>query len=139
MEAKFLTGETDIAKLVESMNPQMRQIELVFCTIPWEEIPETKIDPLLLFKEIEGITMILPQIQADSLGLSYESTWTWIELSVHSSLDAVGFISIISKALAEADISTNVVSAFHHDHLFVPDKKAKKAIRVLKELSKNSG
>ncbi|MHA1909325.1 MAG: ACT domain-containing protein [Candidatus Thorarchaeota archaeon] len=131
-----MTGETDISKLIESMKPEMRQIELVFCTLPWDDIPETTIDPLLLFKEIEGMTIILPKLKADELGFSYEGTWTWIELSVHSSLHAVGFMSIISKALADAEISVNVVSAFHHDHLFVPDKKAKKAIRVLEELSK---
>jgi hypothetical protein len=118
------------------MKPEMRQIELVFCTIPWEDIPETTIDPLLLFKEIEGMTIILPKLKADELGFNYEGTWTWIELSVHSSLQAVGFMAAISDALAREGISVNVVSAFHHDHLFVPDKKAKKAIKVLEELSK---
>ncbi|MHA2425884.1 MAG: ACT domain-containing protein [Candidatus Thorarchaeota archaeon] len=131
-----MTGETELSKLIGSMKPEMRQIELVFCTIPWEDIPETTIDPLLLFKEIEGMTIILPKLKADELGFNYEGTWTWIELSVHSSLQAVGFMAAISDALAREGISVNVVSAFHHDHLFVPDKKAKKAIKVLEELSK---
>ncbi|MFW9848891.1 MAG: ACT domain-containing protein [Candidatus Thorarchaeota archaeon] len=133
-----MTGETDLSKLIQEMKPEIRQIELVFCTLPWDDIPQTTIDPLLLFKEVEGMTIILPKAKARQLGFSFENTWTWIELSVHSSLDAVGFIAAVTHALAEADISVNVVSAFNHDHLFVPDKQAKKAIKVLEEMIRNS-
>jgi len=132
-----MTGETDLKELVRSMKPKIRQIELVFCTISWEELPEIPLDPLLFFKELEGVTMVMPKREADSLELLYDNTWSWIELTVHSSLNAIGFLSIISTALADEGISVNVVSAYHHDHLFVPDDKAKQAVKVLRKLSKD--
>ncbi len=132
-----MTGETDLAELVRTMKPKMRQIELVFCTIPWKDLPDIPLDPLLLFKELEGVTMVMPKREAEALGLPIGITWSWIELTVHSSLNAVGFLSFISKALADAGISLNVVSAYHHDHLFVPDDRAKESIKVLEKLSKD--
>ena len=43
-----------------------------------------------------------------------------ITLDVHSSLESVGFLAAVSARLAAAGIPCNAVSAFHHDHLFVP-------------------
>ncbi|EKD51400.1 MAG: hypothetical protein ACD_62C00265G0006 [uncultured bacterium] len=58
-----------------------------------------------------------------------------ITLTVHSGLDAVGFLARISTALAEAGISLNAVSAFYHDHLFVPVDRAGEAMVALERLS----
>jgi hypothetical protein len=55
-------------------------------------------------------------------------------LTVHSSLEAVGLTAAVSKALTEANISCNVVAAYYHDHIFVPVKDAKQAMRVLEKL-----
>jgi hypothetical protein len=49
-------------------------------------------------------------------------------LTVHSSLEAVGFLAAITARLAETGISVNVVSAFYHDHLFVPHDRADEAL-----------
>jgi len=54
---------------------------------------------------------------------------------VHSALDAVGFLAAVTTRLAEAGISVNAVSAFHHDHLFVPEHRADEALQLLLEMS----
>lgn len=54
-----------------------------------------------------------------------------ITLTVHSNLNAVGFLAAVAAKLAEHQISVNVVSAFYHDHLFVPDEKAEQAMQIL--------
>ena len=72
--------------------------------------------------------MILHREQADSAGLSYTYISRMITLSVKSSLYAVGFLAAITSKLAEHDISVNVVSAYNHDHLFVPTKKSHEAM-----------
>ena len=51
-----------------------------------------------------------------------------ITLSVHSSLDAVGFLAAITNKLAAAAISFNPVSAYYHDHLFIPANRAEQAM-----------
>jgi hypothetical protein len=54
-----------------------------------------------------------------------------ITLNVFSALDAVGFLAAVTARLANAGISVNPVSGFHHDHLFVPADRAEEAMRLL--------
>jgi uncharacterized protein len=58
-----------------------------------------------------------------------------ITLRIHSSLEAVGFLARIAAELARLGISVNVVSAFHHDHLFVPAGRAEEAMAALRALA----
>jgi hypothetical protein len=58
-----------------------------------------------------------------------------ITLTVHSSLSAVGLLATIAQALAAQNISVNVVSAYFHDHLFVPQAQAEAAIACLQQLA----
>ena len=58
-----------------------------------------------------------------------------ISLTVHSSLDAVGFLAAITTKLAQSGISVNPVSAFYHDHLFVPVNRADEAVSLLREFT----
>ena len=60
---------------------------------------------------------------------------TWITLDVHSSLEAVGLTAAVSAALAEENISCNVVAAYYHDHLFVPVADAERAMETLMRLT----
>ena len=57
-----------------------------------------------------------------------------ITLSVHSSLDAVGFLAAVTAKLATAGMGVKPASAFYHDHLFVPAGPAEGAMRLLAEL-----
>ena len=58
-----------------------------------------------------------------------------VTLTVHSALDAVGFLAAITTRLAAAGISVNAVSAFFHDHLFVPAERAEEAVEILCRLA----
>ena len=57
-----------------------------------------------------------------------------ITLAVHSSLEAIGFLAAITAQLADAGISVNAVSAFYHDHLFVPEHRASEALQLLQNM-----
>lgn len=132
-----MNGETDLETLLRSMRPELHAGGYVFCTLASRE-QAAALDPLCLFQEREGATVILPIERADALGLPYTQTFAWITLTVHSSLEAVGLTAAVSSALAGAGISCNVVAAYYHDHLFVPVHQAEGAMLALGRLSSSA-
>lgn len=130
-----MPGETDLAKLLQGMRPELNEGEFVFCTV--DSFQNTAaLNPLCIFQEREAITIILPKHQADKAALPYSVTCAWITLTVHSSLEAIGLTAAVSQALTDANISCNVVAAYYHDHLFVPIQDAKRAMDTLLQLTK---
>lgn len=129
-----MAGEKNLDKLLKTIKPELNAGEYVFCTT--NDITQVDyVDILLLFKETEGITVILKKEVADRLKLEYSFIASWITLTVHSSLDAVGLTYSFSKALTKEYISCNVVAGYYHDHLFVDKKDAEKAMVILNKLS----
>jgi uncharacterized protein len=130
-----VAGERDLKALLRDMRPEMQEGIFVFCTIADDaEIPAA-ISPLLRFREREGTTLVMRRGEAESAGLRHQFASRLITLTVHSSLDAVGFLAAITARLAEAGIGVNAVSAFYHDHLFVPDHRAAEALALLQKMS----
>jgi catechol 2,3-dioxygenase-like lactoylglutathione lyase family enzyme len=131
-----MSGELDLSVLIASMQPVLHPDEYVFCTVTNEQ--ENSLLPCVMrFQEAEGTTVIIKKSEAERAKLSFIYPSKMITLNVHSSLDAIGFLAAIAKHLAAAGISMNAVSAFYHDHLFVPTDKAAIAQKLLIELSKN--
>jgi uncharacterized protein len=130
-----MAGETDLTQLLKTMKPVLRQGEYVFCTLPNATHCPPYLDPVGYFKEDEGLTLMLLKPQADAAGLAYTAVFALISLTVHSSLEAVGFMAAIATHLASHGISVNPVSAFYHDHLFVPVRDAERAIALLQSLT----
>lgn len=129
-----MTGETDLSKMLQTLKPQLHAGDYVFCVV--EDLSRINSnDMLMVFRESEGYTVILQKELADDLELEYAFIAAWITLTVHSSLEAVGLTAAFSKVLSEKGISCNVVAAFYHDHLFVNQKDAEKAMQVLASLS----
>jgi hypothetical protein len=130
-------GERDLATLLQNMKPEMQDGVFVFCSIPAAaEIPAA-LRPVCIFREREGTTLVVRREEAESASISHQFASRLITLTVHSSLDAVGFLAEITGRLAEAGISVNAVSAFYHDHLFVPDHRADEALRLLEDMSRS--
>jgi hypothetical protein len=127
-----MAGETDLSRLLDSMSPVLSEDEFVFCTVP--EPPD--LDALCVFHEDEGFTLICRRGQAERLGLPFTFPCRRITLTIHSSLEAVGFLAAIAAALARRRIPVNVVSAYFHDYLFVPTQDAESALAALRELQR---
>ena len=130
-----MLAETNLEKLLQSMQPVLKKGIFVFANVPLDKEQQAKDCCIQYFQEEEGMASILRKEDAKHLGLEavYESRM--ISLMVHSSLDAVGFLAAITTRLASAGISVNPVSAFYHDHLFVPVDKADLAMELLTEFS----
>jgi hypothetical protein len=131
-KGSMTTGESDLPTLLNNINPVLRAEEYVFCTLPDKQWL-VALPWVSMFREVEGVTVILRRKDADHHALSYTYVAAWITLNVHSSLEAVGFLAAIANKLATAGISCNAVSAFHHDHLFVPIAEGERALALLSE------
>jgi hypothetical protein len=129
-----VSGENNLSTLLRTMKPEMQEGVFVFCTVSEDNKIASAIKPVLMFREREGTTFVIRREQAESAGLSYQFESRLITLTVHSSLDAVGFLAAVTARLAKAGISANAVSAFYHDHLFVPEHRADEALSLLQEM-----
>jgi len=130
-----MAGEEDLDTLLVLLEPSLLPGDFVFCTaanLKYGDFAE--LQPLASYQEEEGLTLVLAKQSADVAGLAYDSVFNCITLMVHSSLDAVGLTAAVSGKLAANGISSNVMAAYHHDHVFVPENKAKLALQLLAEL-----
>ncbi|MFH1285763.1 MAG: ACT domain-containing protein [Candidatus Micrarchaeota archaeon] len=125
----------DLKKLLKKMEPKLAKGEFVFCSVSEKKMRALELKSVLEFKEKEGVTLVLEKKTADANALEYSGVWALITLSVYSDLNAVGLLAKVTGALARAGIPANLVSAYHHDHVFVPRAKAKKALKALEVLS----
>ncbi len=127
--------ENNLDILLTSMNPSLNNEEFVFCTVSDDDFQSLKLAPLCTFREKEGLTLIIEKSVADKAQLQYSGSWSLITCEINSDLAAVGFMAAISNALAAAGIPCNPVSAYFHDHLFVPKEKAQQSMSILREIS----
>lgn len=82
-----------------------------------------------MFREAEGLSLIVPADMAPD-----ELAMVCITLQVNSALDGVGLTAAVAGALASAAIPCNMVAALRHDHVFVPEAQAARALAVLQDL-----
>lgn len=126
--------ERDLHTLLIFMKPALDPREWVFCSVDRSFLTSAH-RPLFVFHESEGTTVVIERSLAESLGIAYAFASRRITLRVHSDLAAVGFLSTVTTELAKHMIPANVVSAFYHDHIFVPVDRAEEALHVLESLS----
>jgi len=134
-----LSAVRELDLLISAMLPELRPDRFVFATVP-DRLESISLlldgaSPVATVREDEGTTLILTERDADRLGLPYDFTAAMITLRVHSALEAVGLTAAVSGALADAQISCNVVAGFFHDHLFVPVEQGERALAVLRALT----
>lgn len=84
--------------------------------------------------EDEGLTLVLTKADADMARLPYSYVAGRITLGVESSLDEIGLTAWVSRVLADAEISCNVIAGSAHDHLFVDWDRRFQALDLLRSL-----
>lgn len=126
--------EHDLASLLIAMKPALDPREWVFCRVDRAH-PVAELDPLLIFRENEAVTIVIEREAAVVRGLDFEFPCRHITLRVHSDLHSVGFLAALCSELAKHTMPVNAVSAYYHDHLFVPADRGEEALHVLEDLS----
>ena len=134
-----MNAETHLHQLLATMEPELQAGEFGFATVSPADFRSLQVEPWGWFREAEGITLILEQQAASAAGLETAFSSRMITLTVHSSLEAVGFLAAITEQLAAAGISVNAISAYFHAHLFVPLDKADQAMEVLRQIQNEAG
>lgn len=129
-----MNGETNITALLKGLKPMLQKGEYVFVSLKSLDGIDRN-DTICEFKEKEGITIVIERKKADALNLNYSFITSWITLSIHSSLEAVGLTAIYATELAKNNISCNVIAGFYHDHIFVAKNDAENALKILNNLS----
>ncbi len=121
-------GETDLQRLLAGLAPELAsRPRTIRSQAADASVPAGTI---MLFREEEGVTTVVEVDESTD-----EPLWAQITLRIHSSLEAVGMMAAIATALAARDIPCNAVSAYYHDHLFVPWSRRDDAIAALQALS----
>ncbi|MCI4665819.1 MAG: ACT domain-containing protein [Neomegalonema sp.] len=128
-------GGDDLGSLLRGLTPELDSRLFVFASVPEISSDILADDPICLFREAEGWTVIVEEGKADKYGAADSLRFAMITLAVYSDLETVGLTAAAATALAAYGIPANVVAAYHHDHIFTPAECAEDAIDALDELS----
>lgn len=128
---------SDISEMVGGMDPVLDDEMYRFVLVSRDIAPQLLGAAIGTFREDEGVTAIVPASLADEVGQA-GADFARITLQVYSDLQGVGLTAAAASALAELNIACNVVAAFHHDHLFVPDDHKGEALQALLHLSEDA-
>ena len=129
------TGESDLLTLIGQMAPSLDDQVWAFVSIDQVSSEYVAEHALATFREAEGTTLIVPWERAEEFDVCSEPM-ARITLSVHSSLEAAGLTAAVSHVLANDGISANMIAAYYHDHVFVPQALADRAMNCLRGLSR---
>ena len=119
-------------EMIAGMTPELKPGVYVFCAANGRDW--AALNPLAMFLEAEGVSLILERDTAETAGFPADAPMALITLNVYSALDGVGLTAAVATALAEAGIACNMVAALNHDHVFVPAERADEAVRILLDL-----
>ena len=121
--------------MIRGMTPRLMPGRFAFASYPGALPPGLAEAALAVFREEEGLSLILPAEAAPAGAPAMRL----ITLGVQSSLEGVGLTAAVATALAEAGIACNMVAAYHHDHVFVPEDCAERALDVLRRRAASEG
>ena len=130
-----MAGTTDLAQLLRTLEPVLRDGEFVYATVV--AVP-AGLPVEATVREPEGLTIVVRRDAADIHGIRYDYVAVWITLTVHSSLEAVGLTAAFATALGREGISCNVLAGLHHDHILVATADAERAMDVLRALAEDA-
>ena len=121
------------------LSPELRPEAYVFCTTSSASPVGERIGrAIAIFREDEGLTLVLRVEDALEYGFDASLPMARIVLNVFSALNGVGLTAAVATALAEVNIPCNVIAAYHHDHLFVPAHLGPQALAQLVALQQQA-
>ena len=120
--------------MLAGMAPALKEGTYFFCSTADAVIAAAAAaGRLATFREDEGV---LSAADAARHGFDLSMPMSRIVLEVFSAHDGVGLTAAVATALADAGIPCNMIAAYHHDNVFVPEPMARRAIDVLEDVQR---
>jgi uncharacterized protein len=130
----------DRRAMLAGMTPVLKEGKYVFCTTRDEAVAEAlAARSLAMFREEEGIALVLSVHDAAAHAFDVSMPMARIVLEVFSALDGVGLTAGVASALADEGIPCNMIAAYHHDNVFVPQAMSQRAVEVLLDVQRRAG
>ena len=127
----------DTTRMIAGMTPVLAEGLWVYCCETDPGQVATLVNAAFaVVKEAEGTTLILPADVATANRYDTALQMRLITLNLFSDLEGIGLTAAVAQALTDAGISCNVVAAYHHDHIFVPESDAETALSALQNLQR---
>lgn len=134
-----MSGETDLNAILKSISVSVRPDDYVVVALPrTAEVPAIGDGVAAIIDESEGPTVVSTLARAAKEDWPHDFVASWLTIDVHSSLDGVGLTAAFARQLGRAGIPCNVIAAFFHDHILVPNDKSDAAVEVIESLRGSS-
>ena len=125
--------------MLAGMKPKLKSGRYFFCTSNDPSVLTALLDrSLATFREDEGTSLVLTEEDATLHGFDLSMPMSWIVLEVFSALDGVGLTAGVATALADEGIPCNMIAAYHHDNVFVPEQMAARAVEILQKVQRRA-
>ena len=94
--------------------------------------------PFMLLRDEREVTMLLEEedwraMRHAARDARVESGFRLVTLDVELNWDVVGYLALVTEALAGAGVAVGALSAFSRDHLLIKQEDLGRALRVLGE------
>lgn len=94
--------------------------------------------PFLLFKDDFEVTLLLDDVDWQTMrhaarNARIESEFRLVRLDIELDWNVIGYLALVTKILAEAEIPAGVFSAFSRDYLLIKQQNLPLALKVLSE------
>ncbi|MEU1901106.1 ACT domain-containing protein [Nocardiopsis dassonvillei] len=129
----------ELERLLAGTRVRLRPGGYVFTTVPDRASLPEGVRPVVTVAEDEALTVVCPREEADAAGLPHDDALAWITLEAPAGAQGVALVAAVAAALTGAGLPCDVVSGFHHDHVFVPEEAGERAVAVLRALLGSEG
>ncbi|PHH68769.1 hypothetical protein CDD82_294 [Ophiocordyceps australis] len=132
-----LIVDVAISRILSTLTLKLNPTTFVFTCLSNSSCLPPISEMQLLFRETEGITLLVSLQFATTQNMRYFSPCRIIAVDVETSGQRTvpGLMATLASVLATRNLGLNSVSAFYHDHLLVPAGREDEALELLAQLA----
>ncbi|PHH64270.1 hypothetical protein CDD81_4754 [Ophiocordyceps australis] len=132
-----LIVDVAISRILSTLTLKLNPSTFVFTCLSNSSCLPPLSEMQLLFREAEGITLLVSLQFATTQNMRYFSPCRIIAVDVETSgrRTVPGLMATLASVLATRNLGLNSVSAFYHDHLLVPAGREDEALELLAQFA----